>query len=64
MLRTSGPFEQRVGVLSAPAGRAFGIGDTLALPPVEHPDSWRVVAVDVEEGVVVVESAATGRRTP
>ncbi len=53
--RTSGPLEHRDGLLVAPEGKRFALGDTLSLPPPGDDARWLVVDVAAEPG-----SVATG----
>jgi len=58
--RTSGPAEHRHGLLVAPHGKRFSLGDTLSLPPSGDDSRWLVVQVrddpnDTTAGNLTVE---------
>ena len=60
VLRTSGPFEHRTGVLFAGGGRTFAPGDVLTLPP-DTDTRWIVVEVqevlhDPSRGILTVDA--------
>src|SRR5262249_14892681 len=55
VLRTSGPVDHRDGVLVAPEGKRFALGDTLTLPPPGDDTRWLVIHV-----AAGAERSATG----
>jgi len=59
VIRTSGAFEHRTGVMVATDGKTINVGDVLTLPP--DNGSWRVVDVrevvhDPGRGIVTLDA--------
>jgi tRNA-Thr(GGU) m(6)t(6)A37 methyltransferase TsaA len=60
ILRTSGSIDHRQGLLLAPHGKRFSLGDTLTLPPPGDDTRWLVIDVsddpdDSAAGILTVE---------